>query len=185
MPTLHWINKDKTIKDSKNLPYRILKENKDLSYSAVNEHSATEQEEIKDYNNMIIKGDNLEVLKSLLPYYTGKVKCIYIDPPYNTGNAFEHYNDNLEHSMWLNMMYPRLQLMRELLREDGVIFVQIDDEEQAYLKVIMDEVFGRENFINLINIKAKSSAGASGGGEDKKLKKNIEYLLVYSKSDIF
>jgi adenine-specific DNA-methyltransferase len=85
--------------------------------------------------------------KALLPLYAGKVKCIYIDPPYNTKSAFEHYDDNLEHSQWLSMMYPRLELLRELLAEDSSIWVSIDDNEAHYLKVIMDEVFGRSNFV--------------------------------------
>lgn len=97
--------------------------------------------------NMLIQGDNLDALKALLPYYKGAVKCIYIDPPYNTRSAFEHYDDNLEHSQWLAMIYPRLVLLRELLAEDGSIWVSIDDNEGHYLKVIMDEVFGRKNFI--------------------------------------
>jgi adenine-specific DNA-methyltransferase len=96
---------------------------------------------------MLIQGDNLEALKSLLPFYAGQVKCIYIDPPYNTGSAFEHYDDSLEHSRWLAMIWPRLELLRELLAEDGSIWVSIDDNEGHYLKVIMDEVFGRANFV--------------------------------------
>jgi len=94
-----------------------------------------------------VKTDNLDALKALLPLYAGKVKCIYIDPPYNTKSAFEHYDDNLEHSQWLSMMYPRLELLRELLAEDGSIWVSIDDSEGAYLRVMMDEIFGRGNFI--------------------------------------
>ena len=97
---------------------------------------------------MLIQGDNLEALKALLPYYAGQVKCIYIDPPYNIGATFEHYADNLEHSMWLAMMWPRLGLLRELLAEDGSIWVSIDDREGHYLKVVMDEVFGRQNFLS-------------------------------------
>lgn len=97
--------------------------------------------------NMLIQGDNLDALKALLPYYKGAIKCIYIDPPYNTKSAaFKHYDDNLEHSQWLAMMYPRLVLLRDLLAEDGSIWVSIDDNEGHYLKVIMDEVFGRKNF---------------------------------------
>lgn len=95
---------------------------------------------------MLIQGDNLEALKALLPFYAGRINCIFIDPPYNTKSAFEHYDDNLEHAQWLAMMYPRLKLLRELLREDGVIFAIIDDRECHYLKVIMDEIFGRTNF---------------------------------------
>ncbi len=100
-----------------------------------------------DAANMLIQGDNVDALKALLPYYKGAVKCIYIDPPYNTRSAFEHYDDNLEHSQWLAMIYPRLVLLRELLAEDGSIWVSIDDNEGHYLKVVMDEVFGRRNFV--------------------------------------
>ena len=96
---------------------------------------------------MVVQGDNLEALKALLPFYAGRVKCIYIDPPYNTRSAFKHYDDNLEHTQWLTMMWPRLELLRELLAEDGSIWVNIDDNEAHYLKVVMDEVFGRKNFV--------------------------------------
>ncbi len=99
------------------------------------------------FDNLLIQGDNLEALKALLPFYRGQVKCIFIDPPYNTKSAFEHYDDNLEHAQWLSLMLPRLQLLRELLREDGSIWVTIDDNEGHYLKVLMDEVFGRGNFV--------------------------------------
>ena len=97
--------------------------------------------------NMLIQGDNLDALKALLPYYAGRVKCIYIDPPYNTRSAFEHYDDNLQHAEWLAMIYPRLELLRDLLSEDGSIWVSIDDSEGSYLRVIMDTIFGRQNFI--------------------------------------
>lgn len=140
----------------------------------------------KDYGdpsatNMLIHGDNLLALKALEQEFAGQVKCIYIDPPYNTGEAFDLYDDNLEHSIWLSLMRPRLKLLRSLLSEDGTIWIQIDDEEQAYLKVLCDEVFGRTNFINMISVNMKNSAGASGGGEDKRLKKNCEYILAYAK----
>lgn len=140
----------------------------------------------KDYGdpnseNMLIHGDNLLALKALEQHYAGQVKCIYIDPPYNTGSAFEHYDDNLEHSIWLRLMRSRLEILRNLLAPDGSIWIQIDDEEQAYLKVICDEVFGRNNFINMISVNMKNVAGASGGGEDKRLKKNCEYILAYAK----
>jgi len=140
----------------------------------------------KDYGdpnseNMLIHGDNLLALKALEQEYAGKVKCIYIDPPYNTGAAFEYYDDNLEHSIWLRLMKSRLEILRNLLAEDGSIWIQIDDEEQAYLKIICDEVFGRNNFINMISVNMKNVAGASGGGEDKRLKKNCEYILAYAK----
>ena len=127
----------------------------------------------KDYGdpnteNMLIHGDNLLALKALEQQFAGQVKCIYIDPPYNTGAAFEHYDDNLEHSIWLRLMKARLEILRRLLSPEGSIWIQIDDEEQAYLKVICDEVFGRNNFINMISVNMKNTAGASGGGEDKR-----------------
>lgn len=140
----------------------------------------------KDYgdpaaNNMLIHGDNLLALKALEQDFAGRVKCIYIDPPYNTGEAFDEYDDNLEHSIWLRLMNSRFQLLHSLLAEDGVIFVQLNDEEMNYCKVMMDEVFGRNNFINLVALKTKNTAGASGGGEDKRLKKNVEFILIYAK----
>ena len=132
--------------------------------------------------NMLIHGDNLIELQSLQQYFAGRVKCIYIDPPYNTGSAFEYYDDGLEHSEWLQMMAPRLRLLRNLLSDDGSIWIQIDDEEQAYLKVMCDEIFGRQNFVNMISVNMKNIAGASGGGEDRRLKKNCEYILIYAKN---
>lgn len=135
----------------------------------------------KNTENMIIHGDNLLALKALEDKYTNSIKCIYIDPPYNTGEAFENYDDNLEHSIWLDLMRSRLMILRRLLREDGTIWIQIDDEEQAYLKVLCDEVFGRNNFVNMVSVNMKNIAGASGGGEDKRMKKNCEYILVYAK----
>ena len=162
---LTWVGKH----DEKRVEPRILIEDKDKSYG--DPRSA----------NMLIHGDNLIALQALLPEYAGLVKCIYIDPPYNTGNAFEHYDDGIEHSIWLNLMRQRLILLRELLAEEGSIWIQIDDEEQAYLKVICDEIFGRTNFVNMISVNMKNIAGASGGGEDKRIKKNCEYILVYAK----
>ena len=108
------------------------------------------------------------------------VKIIY-NPPYNTGEAFDEYDDNVEHSVWLQLMRDRLRLLWHLLAEDGVIFVQLNDDEMNYCKVLMDEVCGRSNFINLIVVKTKNSSGASGGGEDKRLKKNVEFILCYAK----
>ena len=131
--------------------------------------------------NLIIKGNNLLALHSLKSQFTGKVKLIYIDPPYNTGNDGFKYNDNFNHSSWLTFMKNRLEVARELLRDNGVIFVQCDDNEQAYLKVLMDEVFGRENFINTVSARMKNIAEASGGGEDKRLKKNIEFINIFAK----
>lgn len=167
---LTWIGKHNPEYDIANIEPRILEERTDLSYGD------------KKTENMIIHGDNLLALKALLPEYEGKVKCIYIDPPYNTGNAFEHYDDSVEHSTWLSLMKCRLMLLKTLLTEDGIIFCQLSDDEMAYGKVLLDEVFGRHNFINQVSIKMKLTAGASGGGEDKRLKKNIEYILIYAKS---
>lgn len=132
MPTLDWLNRAEAFNVSARVPYRLLE--------PVSSHGT-------GADNLLIQGDNLEALKSLLPFYRGQVKCIFIDPPYNTKSAFEHYDDNLEHAQWLSMMLPRLQLLRELLREDGSIWVTIDDNEGHYLKVLMDEVFGRGNFV--------------------------------------
>lgn len=165
---LTWIGKEENI----SVEPRLLIENPKLS-NTVND---------PDTENMIIHSDNLLALKALETKYAGKVKCIYIDPPYNTGSAFEHYDDNLEHSTWLSLMKPRLEILRNLLSEDGAIFIQIDDNEQAYLKVLMDEIFGRSNFVNTVSVNMKNIAGASGGGEDKRLKKNCEYILIYAKN---
>ena len=164
---LSWVGKEKMI----NIEPRILIENKDYS-NVVN----------GDTENILIHDDNLLALKSLEQEYVNKVSCIYIDPPYNTGNAFEHYDDNIEHSIWLTLMRDRLIVLKKLLKEDGVIFIQIDDEECAYLKVLCDEIFGRNNYLNTITVKMKNIAGASGGGEDKRLKKNVEFILVYTKN---
>lgn len=158
---------------------RILIENKEYSYGKSEKGTLPNG---KPWNgNMLIHGDNLLALKALEQDFSGQVKCIYIDPPYNTGNAFEHYDDGKEHSTWLSLMRDRLEILRRLLRSDGSIWIQIDDEEQAYLKVLCDEVFGRNNFVNMISVNMKNIAGASGGGEDKRLKKNCEYILAYAK----
>lgn len=134
MPILQWLNREETLTVGRKVPYRLLEEDKSLSYG-------------DNSDNMIIQGDNLDALKALMPYYKGQVKCIFIDPPYNTRSAFEHYDDNLEHSKWLHMIYPRLEILREFLHEHGSIWVTIDDNEGHYLKVIMDEIFGRKNFV--------------------------------------
>lgn len=138
MPFLDWVNKNQAKDCTREVPYHLLK--REASYGDA--AAATE--------NLIIQGDNLLALKALIPFYAGRVKCIFIDPPYNTQSAFEHYDDRLEHSQWLSMMYPRLVLLRELLAEDGSIWVTIDDNESHYLKVLMDEVFGRKCFISSI-----------------------------------
>ncbi|MCC0643531.1 site-specific DNA-methyltransferase [Clostridioides sp. ZZV14-6150] len=165
---LTWYGKEKKLK----IEPRLLIENKELSNTEFD----------ADTENMLIHGDNLLALKALESKYAGKVKCIYIDPPYNTGAAFEHYDDNVEHSIWLNLMKARLEILKRLMSDEASIWIQIDDEEQAYLKVLCDEVFGRKNFINMISVNMKNVAGASGGGEDKRLKKNCEYILGYAKN---
>ena len=132
-------------------------------------------------DNFIIRGNNYVALNSIRTNFAGSVKLIYIDPPYNTKNDSFRYNDRFTHSTWLTFMKNRLEIARELLSEDGSIFVHIDDNEEGYLKVLMDEIFGRHNFINTISVKMKSIAGASGGGQDKKFQKNVENILVYAK----
>lgn len=135
MPWLEWHKRDEDLKAAAKTPYRLLQPIQSLSYGD------------EDAPNMLIQGDNLESLKALLPYYAGLVKCIFIDPPYNTKSAFEHYDDNLEHAQWLSMMYPRMVLLRELLSEDGSIWITLDDNEAHYFKVLCDEVLGRKNFV--------------------------------------
>lgn len=132
MPFLDWVNKNQAKESVSEVPYHLLKQ--EATYGEPSE-------------NLLIQGDNLLALKALIPLYAGQVKCIFIDPPYNTQSAFEHYDDKLEHSQWLSMMYPRLVLLRELLSEDGSIWITLDDREAHYFKVLMDEVFGRKNFI--------------------------------------
>jgi adenine-specific DNA-methyltransferase len=171
MPILHWLNREQSLKEASRVPYRLLEADPDLSYGDLN----TE--------NMLIQGDNLEALKALLPYYAGKVKCIFIDPPYNTKSAFEHYDDNLEHTKWLEMMYPRLELLRELLAEDGSIFIQIDDYESDYLKIILDEVFGRNNYRNRFYVSRTIKTNNSQFEKFKSYNNAVEYILCYAKSD--
>jgi len=167
---LTWIGKDNPEYDIANIEPRILEENSKLS-NCTND-PITE--------NMIIHGDNLLALKALLQEYEGKVKCIYIDPPYNTGNAFEHYDDSVEHSLWLSLMKPRLELLRMLLKDDGVIFISIDDEEYPYLRIICDEVFNRNNFCgSLVWEKKKKPSFLSNMGSI------TEYILSYSKDKTF
>ena len=165
MPTLHWLTRDDDVRAAHRTPYRLLEEARGHSVDHL------------DSDNMLIQGDNLEALKALQPFCSGRVKCVYIDPPYNTRAAFEHYDDNLEHTKWLSMVYPRLELLRELLAEDGSIWVSIDDREGHYLKVVMDEIFGRRNFIaNVIwrkNYAPKSSARHFSGDHD--------HVLVYAR----
>ena len=166
MPTLHWLTRDEDVRAAGRVPYRLLEEVPALSAGD------------PEAGNLLIQGDNLDALKALLPFYAGRVKCICIDPPYNTRSAFVHYDDNLEHTQWLAMMWPRLELLRELLTEDGSIWVSIDDNEGHYLKVIMDEVFGRKNFIATViwrkNYSPKSSARHFSSDHD--------YILVFSRN---
>lgn len=170
----------------KEVPFRLLRKNKSLS---LGEHS----------ENLIVEGDNLEALKALLPFYYGKVKCIYIDPPYNTGNEKWVYNDRVNsghirewlgkvvgpegedltrHDKWLCMMYPRLKLLHQLLRDDGVIFISIDDNEHCNLKMIMDDIFGSENFVANIVWENKEGGGKS---DSNFFRIKHEYILVYAK----
>ncbi len=133
------------------------------------------------FDNRLIFGDNLLALKALEQEFTGKIKCIYIDPPYNTGSAFTHYDDGIEHSLWLSLMRDRLEILRRLLAEDGSIWVSIDDNEQAYLRVLMDELFGRPNFVATViwnhSVQAKGYSG--------KFSVHHNYILVYRRSDNF
>ncbi len=132
----------------------------------------------KNSENMLIFGDNLLALKALEQDFAGKIKCIYIDPPYNTGNAFEHYDDNLEHSIWLNLMKPRLELLHRLLRDDGSLWISIDDDECHYLKVLCDEIFGRRNFVANVIWEKKFSPQ----NDAKWLSDSHDHILVYAKN---
>lgn len=192
MPTLTWIGKDKVVNHHHDVPYRVLEHK--YGFRAEDEGDRTPTES----GNKIIHGDNLEALKSLLPEYEGRVKCIYIDPPYNTGNEKWVYNDNVNdpkikkwlgevvgkqgedlsrHDKWLCMMYPRLKLLHKLLAEDGAIFISIDDNELANLKLLCDEIFGVNNFIGQWHwFKSATPPNLS-----YKIKKNIEYILCYEK----
>jgi adenine-specific DNA-methyltransferase len=165
MPKLDWLTRPEDEKTAANVPYRLLEAVPELSYG-------DEQTE-----NMLIQGDNLEALKALLPFYAGRVKCIYIDPPYNTETALTHYDDNLEHSIWLGILYPRLELLREFLCESGSIWVSIDDREGHYLKVMMDEVFGRGKFV-AANVWQKRYSR-----ENREAIGDVhEYIYVYAKN---
>jgi len=170
---LTWIGKN----DRPRLEPRILLEDAALSY-----HAKVRVTDEDVFDNVLIQGDNLLALKALEQEFSGKIKCIYIDPPYNTGQALEYYDDGLEHSLWLSLMQERLNLLRSLLTQDGVLFCQLNDDEMAYAKVLLDEVFGRANFLNQVSVKMKQTSGASGGGEDKRLKKNVEYILIYARN---
>ena len=167
MPTLDWLNRDAAFRVAESVPTRVLRP-----------HAAGHAfGEAGDSGNLLIQGDNLQALKALLPFYRGRVKCIFIDPPYNTKSAFEHYDDNLEHSQWLSMMLARLQLLRELLSEDGSIWVTIDDNEGHYLKVLMDEVFGRSNFVDTVIWQKADSPRNSA----RQFSSDHDYMYVYAR----
>lgn len=159
---LTWIGKDEKITPEP----RVLLYDKEKSYGN------------PDTENMLIHGDNLLALKALEQEYVGLIKCIYIDPPYNTGAAFEQYDDNLEHSIWLGLMFERLKLLKNLLADDGSIWISIDDDEGHYLKVICDEVFGRSNFINTVIWEKKYSPQ----NDAKWLSDSHDFILVYAKN---
>lgn len=191
MPTLDWIGKSKVINHHQEVPFRVL--DRRYSYDAEGQHDADNGSE-----NMIIRGDNLEALKSLLPRFEGKVKCIYIDPPYNTGNEGWVYNDNVNdpkmrkwlgevvgkegedltrHDKWLCMMYPRLKLLHKLLADVGVIFISIDDTEYANLKAVCDEIFGSNCFVSNISWQRTYSTR----NDSKGIVNEVEHILCYSK----
>jgi adenine-specific DNA-methyltransferase len=191
MPTLDWLNRASAFSTAAKVPYRLLEQvsahtsspedtTNLIAAQAINTPARGKNGTQNGINsdNLLIQGDNLEALKALLPFYRGQVKCIFIDPPYNTKSAFEHYDDNLEHAQWLSMMLPRLQLLRELLCEDGSIWVTIDDNEGHYLKVLMDEVFGRGNFVaNVIWEKVFATKNSA-----QHLSVDHDHILVYGKN---
>ena len=188
MPTLEWIGKDKVINYHQKVPFKVLEEK--YTYNA------------EKSDNMIIRGDNLEALKALLPKYEGRIKCIYIDPPYNTGNEGWVYNDNVNdpkirkwlgevvgkegedlsrHDKWLCMMYPRLKLLYKLLSNDGAIFISLDYHEQPFLRIMLDEIFGANNFVSEIACVNKPS----GRSDDKYIATAHESIIIYHKTDNF
>lgn len=196
MPTLNWIGKDKVLNHHLEVPFHVLE--RQYSFDEAGKH-----EEDNGSENMIIHGDNLLALKSLLPKYEGKIKCIYIDPPYNTGNENWVYNDNVNdpqiqrwlhqvvgkegedlsrHDKWLCMMYPRLKLLQRLLADDGVIFISIDVFEYAHLKCIMDEIFGIANFRNCIAVRRGIKNVQAQFEEVQALSLGHEYIYLYSKN---
>jgi adenine-specific DNA-methyltransferase len=169
---LTWIGKDVRPK----LEPRILLEDPARSY-----HASHRVSESDIFDNRLIFGDNLLALKALEQEFTGKVKCVFIDPPYNTGSAFEHYDDGVEHSLWLSLMRDRLEILRSLLSDDGSIWITIDDNEAHYLKVLVDEVFGRANFVSSVvwqhSVQSKGYSGKFSGHHN--------YVLVHRRSDQF
>src|SRR5262245_56249788 len=165
---LTWIGKE----DRPKLEPRILIEEPELSYHA--SHRVTD---VDIFDNRLIYGDNLLALKALEQECAGRIKCVFIDPPYNTGSAFEHYDDGVEHSLWLSLMRDRLEVLRALLSEDGSIWITIDDNEAHYLKVLCDEIFGRGSFVaNIVWQKRTSRENRSAIGSSH------DHILVYSPS---
>ncbi|WP_428992492.1 site-specific DNA-methyltransferase [Stenotrophomonas maltophilia] len=169
---LTWIGKEKRPK----LEPRILLEDPEKSYHA--KHRVTDND---IFDNRLIFGDNLLALKALEQEFSGKVKCVFIDPPYNTGSAFTHYDDGLEHSIWLGLMRDRLELIKRLLAEDGSLWITIDDNEAHYLKVLCDEVFGRANFVANIVWQSKDTPGNNAST----IAQTHNMLLVFKKSDLW
>ena len=161
MPFLDWVNKSHAKEATREVPYHLLKQ--EATYG-------------EPSDNLLIQGDNLLALKALVPFYAGRVKCIFIDPPYNTQAAFEQYDDKLEHSQWLSMIYPRLALLRDLLHDDGSLWITIDDNEGHYLKVLADEIFGRGNFIATIAWEKDK-----GGRGDADISTSQDMILGYAK----
>lgn len=161
---LTWVGK---YEDDEELEPRILVEDKEKSYGDPNT------------GNMLIHGDNLLALKALEKDYSGKIKCIYIDPPYNTGKAFDFYDDNLEHSIWLQMMKKRIQILHNLLSDDGFLCCQIDDSESSYLKVVLDEIFGRANYLSTFYMQVRYANKTLA--EDSDYQKVIEQCHIYAK----
>ena len=166
---LTWIGKDKRPK----LEPRILLEDTQRSYHASQRFSADDI-----FDNRLIFGDNLLALKALEQEFSGKVKCVFIDPPYNTGSAFTHYDDGLEHSIWLGLMRDRLEIIKRLLAEDGSLWITIDDNEAHYLKVMCDEIFGRANFVANVIWQKKSSPS----NDSKWISDNHDHILVFAKN---
>src|ERR1035437_6276682 len=163
---LTWIGKE----NRPRLEPRILLEDPEKSYHA--KHRVTDNDR---FDNRLIFGDNLLALKALEQEFTGKIKCIFIDPPYNTGSAFKQYDDGIEHSLWLSLMRPRIELIRQLLTNDGSLWITIDDNEAHYLKVLCDEIFGRRNFVaNLVWQKRTARDNR------KAFSVNHDHILVYA-----
>lgn len=167
MPLLTWRDRDADLTRAALVPYRLLEPVDKLSHGEPDSH------------NLLIEGDNLAALKALIPYYSGQVKCVYIDPPFNTGAAFDNYDDNVEHSTWLSLMYARLVLLRDLMHPAGSIFVHLDDNELDYCRVVMDEIFGRGNFMNRVTVEARSPSAFSTVNPG--VFKEAEYILWYAK----